>query len=196
MSNSNITKQAIANAFKQLMETLPFDKISISDITKTCGLNRQSFYYHFQDKYELINWIFENEIINIISDGINIDNWNTKIRDMFTLIQKDKKFYSNAIKHTNSEFHSYILKVATDQFRNVVKKMQLMMNQQISQKDETFIADFFGYGTAGVVVEWVETGMKETPDELATRLEHLVVDCDKLAVEHYLGNLNVNTSIY
>lgn len=193
MSNSNITKQAIATSFKQLMETTPFDKISISDITRKCGLNRQSFYYHFQDKYELINWIFENEIIDIISDGINMDNWTSKISQMFRLMLKDKKFYSNAIKHTNSEFHSYILKVATNQFREVVRKLQKIMNQNISQKDETFIADFFGYGTAGVVIEWVETGMKELPEELAKRLEHLVADCDKIAVEHYLGNLNMTS---
>lgn len=191
MSNSNITKQAISRAFKELMETVPFDKISVSDITNKCGLNRQSFYYHFQDKYELINWIFENDIISVISDGINIDNWSDKICQMFELMQRDNKFYFNAIKHTNDEFHSYILNVATSQFRDVVKRMQKIMNKEISVKDETFISNFFGYGTAGVVIEWVQSGMKEKPEELTKRLEHLVQDCDKIAVEHYLGNITI-----
>ncbi|HAB61398.1 MAG TPA: dihydroxyacetone kinase transcriptional activator DhaS, partial [Lachnospiraceae bacterium] len=48
MSESMITKQAIARGFKQLMKEKTFDKITILDITKTCGLNRQTFYYHFQ----------------------------------------------------------------------------------------------------------------------------------------------------
>ena len=51
MPDSNITKHAIAAALKELCREKSFDKISIADITSTCGLNRQTFYYHFEDKY-------------------------------------------------------------------------------------------------------------------------------------------------
>ena len=51
MSESLITKKAIATALKSLILEKPFDKISIANLTKACGLNRQTFYYHFQDKY-------------------------------------------------------------------------------------------------------------------------------------------------
>lgn len=54
MSESLITKKAIAQALKNLCRDKAFDKISIADITTACGLNRQTFYYHFQDKYELL----------------------------------------------------------------------------------------------------------------------------------------------
>ena len=53
MSDSLITKKAIAGALKTVCKEKAFDKISIADITAACGLNRQTFYYHFQDKYEL-----------------------------------------------------------------------------------------------------------------------------------------------
>ena len=56
MSSSAITKSALCDSLKKLCEQKPFDKISISDITGECGLNRQSFYYHFQDKYELLSY--------------------------------------------------------------------------------------------------------------------------------------------
>lgn len=55
MSDSLITKKAIASGIKELTQKKSFNKISIRDITDQCGLNRQTFYYHFQDKYELIN---------------------------------------------------------------------------------------------------------------------------------------------
>ena len=61
MPDSNITKHAIAAALKELCREKSFDKISIADITSTCGLNRQTFYYHFEDKYELLNWIYYTE---------------------------------------------------------------------------------------------------------------------------------------
>ena len=58
MADSNITKNALATSLKKLMREKPFEKISVSDICDDCGMNRKSFYYHFKDKYDLVNWIF------------------------------------------------------------------------------------------------------------------------------------------
>ena len=57
-ADSNLTKRALAAAMKELMEQMPFSKISVSNIAEQCGMNRKSFYYHFKDKYDLVNWIF------------------------------------------------------------------------------------------------------------------------------------------
>ena len=56
MSEALITKKAIAQGLKDLTLAKPFGKISIGDITSACGLNRQTFYYHFQDKYEPVSY--------------------------------------------------------------------------------------------------------------------------------------------
>ena len=58
MAESNITKNALADALKSLMREKNFDKISVLDICEKCNMNRKSFYYHFRDKYDLLNWIF------------------------------------------------------------------------------------------------------------------------------------------
>ena len=55
------TKFAIAFAFKELLLEKSIDKITINDITEKCGINRQTFYYHFHDIYELIEWICETK---------------------------------------------------------------------------------------------------------------------------------------
>ena len=65
MADSNITKQALSSALKELMDEHPFEKISVSDICERCHMNRKSFYYHFKDKYDLANWIFDNEFIEL-----------------------------------------------------------------------------------------------------------------------------------
>ena len=66
MPDSNITKKALAMAMKELMEQIPFSKISVSDICEKCGMNRKSFYYHFKDKYDLVNWIFDVEFFQAV----------------------------------------------------------------------------------------------------------------------------------
>ena len=64
MADSNITKRALASALRELMDEVPFDKIQVAHICERCDMNRKSFYYHFKDKYDLLNWIFDTEIIS------------------------------------------------------------------------------------------------------------------------------------
>ena len=68
MADSNITKSALASALKELMETTPFAKITVSDICAKCNMNRKSFYYHFKDKFDLVNWIYD--VVNFFCDAV------------------------------------------------------------------------------------------------------------------------------
>lgn len=63
MADSSITKKALANAMKELMEQKKFSKINVGEICSLCNMNRKSFYYHFKDKYDLVNWIFYSEFV-------------------------------------------------------------------------------------------------------------------------------------
>ena len=59
MTDTRITRNTLANSFKELMKDNDFSKISVADICRNCNINRKSFYYHFYDKYDLVNWIFD-----------------------------------------------------------------------------------------------------------------------------------------
>ena len=75
---SNITKKALANSLKKILSKKEFNKVTINDIVDDCGVNRQTFYYHFKDIYDLLEWIYTNEVIekikNIESDS-PAENW-------------------------------------------------------------------------------------------------------------------------
>ena len=58
---SKLTKRALAASLKKLLAQKPLSKITIADITEDCGMNRMTFYYHFQDIYDLIDWICQEE---------------------------------------------------------------------------------------------------------------------------------------
>ena len=53
------TKRTLADSLKKAMQIKPFSKISVSEIIRDCGLNRKTFYYHFEDIYALLKWMFE-----------------------------------------------------------------------------------------------------------------------------------------
>ncbi|MEG1932709.1 MAG: TetR family transcriptional regulator, partial [Pygmaiobacter sp.] len=63
MADSAHTKRVLGDSLKELMQKKPLAKISVGDITAHCGINRQTFYYHFKDKYDLVNWIYTSETI-------------------------------------------------------------------------------------------------------------------------------------
>ena len=75
MADSSITKGALSKALKELLEGHSFEKISVSDICDKCNMNRKSFYYHFKDKYDLANWIFDTEFIALTRENsLNVLN--------------------------------------------------------------------------------------------------------------------------
>ena len=113
MSDSNLTKNALAASMKKLMREKPFDKISVSDICIDCGINRKSFYYHFRDKYDLVNWIFYVGFIG----NLDLSQYSTPdelMLDMCEYFYKERVFYKSAlqIKGQNS-FRDYLTETVT-----------------------------------------------------------------------------------
>ena len=123
MPESNLTKKAIALSAKELTKEKPYDKISISDIADRCGIKRQTFYYHFQDKYELLVWIYFNELFAPNMEGISLENWDEKLGAILTQMQEEKKFYINTIKHAEDYIIQYMLEVAEQTFEEAIDKL-------------------------------------------------------------------------
>lgn len=97
LADSNITKRALAVALKELMAEKSFDKISIGDICDRCEMNRKSFYYHFRDKYDLVNWIYDIEFISIVSKKEYRSAWEL-LQDLCTYFYENRTFYRKALQ--------------------------------------------------------------------------------------------------
>lgn len=114
MADSGITKKALAAALKQELKEKPFTKISIGDICAHCRMNRKSFYYHFHDKYELTNWIFESEFLS--SPPVSDDPWQN-MEQLCLYFYDNRDFYRKVlrIKGQNS-FGEYFHTLCFDAF--------------------------------------------------------------------------------
>ena len=193
MSDSILTKKAIAAALKELTTTKPFDKISISDITKSCGLNRQTFYYHFQDKYELLSWIYYTEGFSVVIHDISFENWNEKILAFLVALKNDKTFYCNTIKSAEKDFVEYLLQITIALFEEAINALDA--EHKLKAEQQKFISQFYAYGVCGIITSWVHRGMKEAPEEVAHNLKVLATNSEHLAYKVYTGEINFfNTS--
>lgn len=90
---------------KKLMRQRPFEKISVSDICNDCGINRKSFYYHFRDKYDLVNWIFYVGFVGGM-DVVNYENVWDLLSDILDYFYSEREFYYAALQIEGAEFVS------------------------------------------------------------------------------------------
>lgn len=184
MANSNITKNALADSLKKLGSKKILDKITVSDITNDCGVNRQTFYYHFNDKYELLSWIYTQELFLPLTKDLTLDNWGEKLVELFTYMKKKKAFFMNTIKSSNNFFAEYLDKVLTELFKKVIKELDFY--NHLDEKEKDIYARFFAYGMTGVIVDWTLKGMKEDEAELSKILQSMVIKSERMGYEIYL----------
>lgn len=189
MANSNITKKALAQSLKELGASKILDKITVADITDHCGVNRQTFYYHFNDKYELLNWIYTQELLPLTKD-LTFENWGEKLVQLFKYMKQQKPFFMNTIKSSNNFFAEYSNKRFAELFKKAITDFN--MYSHLSEKEQDIYARFFAYGLTGIIIDWAMKGMKEKEAELTALLQHLVLDTEKLGHEIYMYRKNEN----
>lgn len=173
MSSSTVTKGALADALKKLCRERPLEKISISDITSECGLNRQSFYYHFQDKYELLDWIYYNELFVHFNSGVGFHNWEKNLEAFLASMRNDKEFYCSALKSSDRTFENHLYKIM---HRLFVKFIHHAVKKMATKSKADFFADYYSHGFCGVIIDWAVKGMKESPEVLVSRIKELAFE--------------------
>ncbi len=186
MVNSTITKTSIAESLKELCHSKGFEKITIKDISEKCGINRQTFYYHFQDKYDLLEWIYKTELIDKYTQDISFDNWPEKFFMILTEIKNSKAFYINTITHTEDYMKSSMLYQAQQIFQYAIDSLD--ETKVVNQAERDFITKFFAYGVCGTIIEWIENGMEASPDEICCRMTTMRDLCEKAAYDFVSDN--------
>lgn len=97
MSRTDRTKYDFARTMKVLMQRKPLEKIHIAEICADCQIHRQSFYYHFDDKYSLLNWIFNHEVFLPMEESDYQDFYDA-LCDLAHRLYADAEFYRSAFK--------------------------------------------------------------------------------------------------
>lgn len=184
MANSNITKKALAQSLKELGASKILDKITVADITEHCGVNRQTFYYHFDDKYELLNWTYTQDLFIPLTRDLTFENWGDKLVQLFQYMKQQKSFFMNTIKSSNNFFAEYTNKIFAELFKKAIA--ELNMYSHLNEKEQDIYARFFAYGLTGVVVDWAMKGMKEDEDQLTDLLQHMIFQTEELGYEIYM----------
>lgn len=173
MSTSHVTKNALALSLKQLMKQTPINKITVKMVTDTCGVTRHTFYNHFHDVYDLLNWIFENEVIDELDQCCSLNNWKAGLFLVLQYTLDNKTICINTTKSLGREhLEMFLCKTFTKVLEGVINDITRVMNVDEKIKKETAV--FFSYAITGQFLEWINTGLKEKKEDVADRVERML----------------------
>ena len=133
---SQMTKRALVASLKELMAEKPLDKITVTDLTEHCGVNRMTFYYHFKDIYDLVEWACVEEATRALAGKKTYDTWQQGFLQILQSLQKDKVFYINVYHSISREYiEQYLYKLTYDLMIGVVEVIKVA--QQIIEANRT-----------------------------------------------------------
>ncbi|WP_122646221.1 TetR/AcrR family transcriptional regulator [Enterococcus mediterraneensis] len=184
MAEGNQTKRAIAKALIALTEEKPYAKISVQDISRKAEINRQTFYYHFSDKDELLRWLYLHDSLKYLtSSELSIGNWEEQALKMLKRMKEKGDFYTTTVANSRDILVKEFSLIVAKLFRKLFE--QVDVEGVLTDKDKDFYGRFFAYGCSGVLLNWITEGYQETPLEIATQLFQLAKDVEFFSIRLY-----------
>ena len=166
-------KKIFANALSELLEVKPLNKISVTDIAKKCGVSRQTFYNYFNDIYDLIEWYYIQEANESLDDYSDINNWQKGYIRIMNWALENKEMVLNTYHSIQHEYIAiFIYKVLYQYIIRVVEKESLGLSVNGDQKD--FVANFYTLAITACSLNWIRTGMKDKPEDIAQHVSFLI----------------------
>lgn len=170
---SQITKRALEQSLKNLLLQKPLSKITISDITEDCGISRMTFYYHFKDIYDLVEWACAEDAARALQNKKTYDTWQQGFVQIFHAVRENKVFVMNVYRCVNREQVEKYLVPLTDQLiMGVITERAAGMT--VREADQQFIAQVYSYAFVGIMLDWIRDDMRADPEELVNRLAMVI----------------------
>ena len=156
----NRTKEMLAESLMKLLARRTLDKITIQDIVDDCGYNRQTFYYHFHDIYDLIDWIFAAQTQELIEKCRACGSLDVGVEAVIAYMRENRRLILNILRSVNGE------KLLDNLYRSAQSIVLSALEnhpgvQELSAEYRELVAEGFKYALAGLLIDWMRAGIPE-----------------------------------
>ena len=170
------TKRQLAGALKKLMNKKPFDKITVKELLAECEISRPTFYYHFEDIYSLMEWMFNTEMIDLLRRSEDCLTWDEGILLLLQYVQDNKRVCVCAYESVG---YDTLKRMFFGSARAMLSRFADTLLSDIDAVPEhvDFILDFYTQAFASCLLEWIQSGMKQSPKEMIALLDITAHGC-------------------
>ena len=164
------TKQALAASLKKLLKRKYLDDITVKEIVADCAVNRQTFYYHFQDIYDLLRFLLAEETQEVLADS---GGWRDALLRAFQYIQTEHTavyhvFLSDGREHLDCQMYALARYIVEEELGRCAGDLPL------AEGDRSFLVEFYMHALAGMMITWMAQDMKEEPEDLVSQTARLM----------------------
>lgn len=162
---TELTKKLLAESLKKCMRQKPLSKISIREIVEDCGVNRQTFYYHFKDIYDLVEWMFNQEALRMLKENMSFLTWEDSCLYLLKYIEEN---WDICICTLNSLGRSHLERFFYDDIYDILRSVidETSADISIEAKYKDFIAHFYTVSFAAILMSWLKGEITYAPEEL------------------------------
>ena len=185
---SEAAKRQICAALKQLMAQKPLNKITVAEVMQACGMARQHFYYHFEDLYDAVRWMFDQEAIALLRKHEGVMLWQDGLLQLFQYLRENREVYLCALRSMSREhlkrfFHADIQAIIQNTIRGIVTELRY----QVDEQELELLTKFYVGALASMVEDWLLGEIQASPEELIQFVDQLLKDHVRGAVLRLSG---------
>ncbi|AQP41315.1 putative transcriptional regulator [Streptococcus gallolyticus] len=186
MKNEQIslnTKRRLAQGLKHFLDSKQFDNITVKEIIDYAEVARPTFYYHFEDIYSLMVWMFEDELVELLKKSKDLFTWDEGILLVLNYLDDHRQMCLSVYQTIGRDelyrlFHSSISQI----MQAFIDYLRLDI-PDIKEEYVDFIRDFYTIAFAGTLIEWLKKTDRKSPEEMINLLEVTIQGSIKNALE-------------
>lgn len=168
------TKNLIKKEFIAMLEEMPFSSITISMLADRCEINRNTFYYHYDDIYTLVKELLKDEIEKVDLEFDATSSWESSMVAAVSFLLDNKKAAQNIFKSIDrKDADTYLYEVCESVMERYIENECNNKNIKSSDSDKRIVIDFYRAALVGLLDKWIQDGMKETPEKIIYRIGKL-----------------------
>ncbi len=164
-------KAAIVESFKQIISSKSIDKITVKRICEHCDINRQTFYNHFTDIFDIFKFVFYEEITREIAQNRTFETWSGGFLATMNYLKRNSKMILHVYYSSyRSEANTFFINISNRLLDDVVEECIVKLSVKLKDNDKRFIVNFYRHVFDGLMMEWVNEGMEEEPEIILKKL--------------------------
>lgn len=181
---SQVTKRALEQSLKSLLLKKPLNKITINDIANDCGINRMTFYYHFRNIFDLVEWSCLEDARRALDEKMTHDTWQQGLLQVFRVVRENRHFILSVYRCVYREqVVRYLEPLVDDLVMDVLNEESEGI--PVRGEDKAFIAQVYRHILIGQMLDWIEHDMRQPPEEIVERLGRLMEGSMGTALERF-----------
>ena len=175
MHEKHATNALLAKSLKELARSHSIEKITIKEITDGAGVIRPTFYNHFQDKYELLEWIILTDLLEPIRPLIENKMVSEALLLLFMNIEKEREFYKQTVRlEGQNSFESIARECVKEILLEIIEKNSVRKIPKFRWLTPERIAEYYAQSMCSVVIVWIKSGMTISAKELVEIYEYMM----------------------